>query len=326
MSSRRQFIIGACGVVTGGASIFSVAIAQETTRPIRIVVPFAPGGGTDVVTRLIAVKMAPLLGVPVIVDNRSGAGGSIGANAVAKSTADGTTILMGTVSTQAINPALQKRIPYDPLVDFVPISLLVRVPQVVVINAKLPYRSLGEFVAAMKSSPGKLTYGSQGIGGVAHLMGEMLNSQAGVASVHVPYKGAAPAIQDLIAGNIDVLYDTLPALLPHIREGRVRALAVAAPKRLAQAPDVPTTAEAGMPNFFVATWNGLFAPRGTPTAVVEQIAKAARIAVQDPQLSKQLEEMGAQVVGSTQSEFKSFTEEEVKRWGSIVRASGASVD
>lgn len=324
--ARRRLLQAAwaAGVLLQGAPL--VAAAQELTRPVRMIVPFAAGGGTDVVARLVATRMAASLKVPVIVDNRAGAGGSIGANAVARAPADGTTILMGTVSTQAINPALQKSIPYNPQTDFSPISLLARVPQVVVVDAKLPYRTLQDLVAAMKSNPGKVTFGSQGVGGIAHLMGEMLNSQAGVKSSHVPYKGAAPAIQDLVAGNIEVLYDTLPALLPHIRAGRVRALAVASGSRLPQLPDVPTTAEAGMPQFVAETWNALYAPANTPPEIVARLSNAARDAVRDPQLGKQLEDMGARVVGSTAAELASFTEQEIKRWGPIVRASGATVD
>ncbi len=323
---RRRFL----GLVWAASAVAQagplIASAQELTRPIRMIVPFAAGGGTDVVARLVATKMAASLKVPVIVDNRSGAGGSIGANAVAKAPPDGTTILMGTVSTQAINPALQRSVPYNPQTDFSPISLLTRVPQVVVVNAKLPYRTLNDLITAMKSSPGKVNFGSQGVGGIAHLMGEMLNSQAGVKSNHVPYKGAAPALQDLIAGNIEVLYDTLPVLLPHIREGRLRALAVASASRLPQLPDVPTTAEAGMPQFVAETWNALYAPARTSPEIIARLSEASREAVHDPQIAKQLQDMGARVVGSTPAELTAFTEQEIKRWGPIVRASGATTD
>lgn len=321
-ASRRTFLALACAATASG---LPVAVHADD-RAIKLVVPFAAGGGTDVVARLVAQKMASTLKAPVVVDNRAGAGGSIGANAVAKAPADGSTMLMATVSTQAINPALQKSIPYNPVTDFAAVSLLVRVPQFIVVNAKLPYRKLEDLVAAMKKDPGKLTFGSQGVGGIAHLMGEMLNTQAGVKSTHVPYKGAAPAIQDLLAGNVDVLYETLPALLPHIREGRVRPLAVASPARLPQLPDVPTTAEAGMPQLVVETWNALFVPARTPADVVARLADAARDAVKDPQVAKQLQDMGARVVGSTPAELAAFNEAEVKRWAPIVKASGATVD
>jgi tripartite-type tricarboxylate transporter receptor subunit TctC len=321
-ASRRSILALACAACIAPLG----AAAQDAARAVRIVVPFAAGGGTDVVARLVGTRMATALKVPVVVDNRAGAGGSIGANTVAKAPADGTTVLMGTVSTQAINPALQKSIPYDPVADFTPVSLLVRVPQIVVVSSKLPYRRLDELVAAMKKDPGKLTFGSQGIGGIAHLMGEMLNTQAGVKSTHVPYKGAAPAIQDLLAGNIDVLYETLPALLPHIREGRVRPLAVASASRLPQLPDVPTTAEAGMPQLVVETWNALFVPARTPADVVAKLSDAAREALKDPQVARQLQDMGARVVGSTPAELAAFNEAEVRRWAPVVKASGATAD
>lgn len=323
---RRRFILStaALGLAASGAPLG--AAAQTLTRPVRLIVPFAAGGGTDVVARLVATRMSSALQTPVVVENRAGAGGSIGANLVAKAPADGYTILMGTVSTQAINPVVQKSIPYNPSTDFAPISLLVRVPQIVVVNAKLPYQSLPELVAAMKTEPGKISFGSQGIGGIAHLMGEMLNSQAGVKSTHVPYKGASPAIQDLLGGNIEVLYDTLPALLPHIREGRLRALAVASPARLPQLPNVPTTAEAGMPNFVAQTWNALFAPARTPKNILALLSQAARDALHDPAVAQQMADMGATAVGSTPEELGRFSEAEIQRWAPIVRASGATAE
>jgi len=325
LAHRRRFVQTVCtlGLIQAG---MGAAKAQAVGHPIRIVVPYAAGGGTDVVARLVATHMATSLKVPVVVDNRSGAGGSIGANVVAKAVADGSTILLGTVSTQAINPALQRNIPYDPQADFSPISLLARVPQVIVVNAKLAWQSLDDLVAAMRREPGRVTFGSQGMGGIAHLMGELLNAQAGVQSTHVPYKGAAPALQDLIAGNIDVLYDTLPALLAHIRAGRVRALAVASNSRLPQIPDVPTTAEVGMPTLVVETWNALYAPARTPSDIVERLSLAAQAAVQDPQIRQRLSDMGARAVGSNPAELAAFTEMEIKRWGPIARASGATTD
>jgi tripartite-type tricarboxylate transporter receptor subunit TctC len=303
-----------------------LASAQSDDRPVKIVVPFAAGGGTDVVGRLVATRMATILKAPVIVENRAGAGGAIGASLVAKSPADGLTLLLGTVSTQAINPALSKQSPYDPLKDFAPVSLLVVVPQIVVVNAKQPYRTLAELVDAMKKSPGKITYGSQGLGGISHLMGELLNSQAKVSTTHVPYRGAAPALQDLLAGTIDVMYDTLPALQAHIADGRVRALAVASSSRLAQLPNVPTTAEAGMPGFIVETWNALFAPAQTPPAQLARLSAAAREAVNDAPTTARLQGMGAKVVGSSPEELGRFVEAEVKRWTPVVKASGATID
>lgn len=323
---RRHFMFSTLALGVAAQLGPLQAWAQTLTRPVRLIVPFAAGGGTDLVARLVATRMSSALQTPVVVENRAGAGGSIGANFVAKAPADGYTILMGTVSTQAINPVVQKSIPYNPSTDFAPISLLARVPQIVVVNAKLPYMTLRELVAAMKQAPDKISFGSQGIGGIAHLMGEMLNSQAGVKSTHVPYKGASPAIQDLLGGNIEVLYDTLPALLPHIREGRLRALAVASPARLPQLPNVPTTAEAGMPAFVAQTWNALFAPAKTPENLLLLLSQAAQDALRDPAVVKQMADMGASVAGSTPQELGRFSEAEIQRWAPIVRAAGVTTE
>jgi len=295
-------------------------------RPITMVVPYAPGGGTDVVARLVAKKMGEELGGTIVVDNRPGAGGAVGTGAVAKAAADGYTILMGTASTHAINPALHKNLPYEPRQDFDPVALLVTVPQVVVINAKLPYQTLAELIEGMREAKGGMTYGSQGIGGIAHLVGEMVNRQAGVESTHVPYKGAAPALQDLVGGNIDIVYDTLPALLPYIQSGGIRALAVADDKPLAQLPEVPTTAAAGMPELKAATWNALFAPKGTPQIAIDRLSQAAAKALQDPELISRLEAMSAQPAASTPAELAAFNEAEAKKWQGIIEASGISIE
>lgn len=319
---KRRTLLALCSVL-GTTLPWSVS-AQGDARPVKIVVPFAAGGGTDVVARMVATRMATILKVPVVVDNRAGAGGSIGATLVAKAPADGLTLLMGTVSTQIINPALSKQSPYDPIRDFAPVSLLAVVPQIIVVNAARPYRTLQELVSAMRQAPGKISFGTQGMGGIGHLMGELLNTQAKVATTHVPYKGAAPALQDLLAGNIDVMYDTLPALKGQIADGRVRALAVASRSRLAQLPDVPTTAEAGLPDLIVETWNALYAPAGTPAEQLTKLSAAARQAVMDPEVGERLNVLGAKVVGSGPEELGRFTEAEAKRWAPIIKASGAA--
>lgn len=320
---RRNFL----AATAAGLLAPAVHAAQSyPQRPVKMIVPFAAGGGTDIVARLVAAEMGAALGQPVIVDNRAGAGGSLGSDVVAKSPTDGYTILMATVSTHAINPALYAKLPYDPIRSFAPISLIARVGGVVVVQASSPYKSLRQLADAMRKDPGKLTFGSQGVGGVSHLMGEMFNTQAHVQSTHVPYKGAAPALQDLLAGNIDIVYDTVPALLPHIQSGKLRALAVTTPQRLSNLPETPTSSEAGFPEFLVATWNALLAPANTPQAVVDRLNGAALLALKNPAMRRRMDELSAEAVGSSPAELARFMKDEVKRWAPVVRASGARVE
>ena len=321
MTTRRDLLAALAAL-----PIASLASAKDAfpSRAIKMVVPFAAGGGTDIVARLIATEAAKHLGQPVVVDNRGGAGGGLGSDVVAKSPADGYSLLMATVSTHAINPALYEKLPYDPIKSFTPVSLVARVGGIVVVNSKSPITSLKELAEAMRREPEKYSFGSQGVGGVGHLMGEMFNVQAGVKAAHIPYRGAAPALQDLIAGNIQVINDTVPALLPHIQAGTLRPLAVTTAKRLASVPQVPTTAEAGYPGFLASTWNAIVAPAGTPAAVVETLNRAIVAAVKDPAVSQRMNELSAEPVGTSAAELGAFMQAELKRWAPIVKASGAT--
>ncbi len=319
------FLLG-CAGLSGSLLLAADARAEFPDRAVRLVVPFAAGGGTDIVARLVAARMAERLGQPVVVDNRAGGGGSVGSDAVAKARPDGHTLLMATVSTHAINPALQSRLPFDPIRDFAPVSLLVTVPGVAVVGASQPYRTAGDLVAAMRNRPWSVSYGSQGIGGIGHLMGEMFAREAAGQAVHVPYRGAAPAMQDLVGGRIDVVFDTLPGVASQIRAGTARPLVVASPTRLPALPDVPTGAEAGLPGFVAATWNALLAPAGTPPEIVRVLNAAAVDALRAPGMRERLTEMSAEVVGSTPDELGRFLREELARWGPIVEASGARLD
>lgn len=319
---RRSFIAAATLPLCGAA----LSDARYPSRPIKMIVPFAAGGGTDIMARLVATRMGGTLGQPVVVDNRSGAGGSIGSDQVAKAPADGYTILMATVSTHAINPALYPALPYDPLRSFMPISLLAKIGGIVAVNARSPFMTLQDLAAAMRKSPGKYSFGSQGVGGFGHLMGEMFNAQAQVRSEHIPYKGAAPALQDLMAGNIDVIYDTLPALLPHLQSGALRALAVTTDQRAPSLPGIPTSAQAGFPNFLASTWNALLAPANLPVAVQGQLSRAAALAIQDPDLRSRMGDLSADPVGSSAAELAEFMRAELQRWGPVVKASGARME
>lgn len=321
---RRNFLL-----MTAATTLAAPTFAQDRSfpsRPVKMVVPFAAGGGTDIVARLVATQMATTLGQPIVVENRGGAGGSLGSDLVAKASPDGYTILMATVSTHAINAALYEKLPYDPIRSFAPVSLLARVGGVVAVNARSSVTSLRELAEAMRKDPSKYSFGSQGVGGVGHLMGEMFNAQAGVRAIHIPYKGAAPALQDLIAGNIQVIYDTLPALLPHIQAGTLRALAVTTPKRLPSVPDVPTTIEAGYPRFQASTWNALLAPAGTPLDAIQILNRSAVEAIKDPAVRTRMIQLSAEPVGSSAVELSQFMQDEVQRWAPIVRSSGARAE
>lgn len=323
-SSRRLLL--ACAALMGLSLPAAHARAEFPDHPVRLVVPFAAGGGTDIVARLVASRMGERLGQPVVVDNRGGAGGSVGSDLVAKARPDGYTILMATVSTHAINPALYRNLPFDPIRDFTPVSLLVTVPGVVVVGTGQPYRTAGDLAAALRARPGTVTYGSQGVGGIGHLMGEMFARQAGGQAVHVPYRGAAPAMQDLVAGRIAAVFDTLPGVISQIRAGSVRPLLVASASRLAALPDVPSAPEAGLPGFTAATWNALLAPAGTPAEAIRALKEAAVTALRAPGMTEQLAEMSAEVVGSSPDELGQFMRAELARWAPIVAASGAQVE
>ncbi|WP_424137867.1 Bug family tripartite tricarboxylate transporter substrate binding protein [Roseomonas chloroacetimidivorans] len=323
--SRRASLLLAC-VAALGLSFPPMARAEFPDRPVRLVVPFAAGGGTDIVARLVAARMGERLGQPVVVDNRAGAGGSVGSDLVAKARPDGYTILMATVSTHAINPALYRNLPFDPIRDFSPVSLLVTVPGVAVVGTDRPYRTAGELTAALQARPGTVTYGSQGVGGIGHLMGEMFARQSGGQAVHIPYRGAAPAMQDLVAGRIDAVFDTLPGVISQIRAGSVRPLLVASPTRLPALPDVPSAPEAGLSDFIAATWNALLAPAGTPSEAIRALNEAAVAAIRAPGLQEQLAGLSAEVVASTPEALGRFMREELDRWAPVVAASGAQIE
>lgn len=327
-SSWRSSKVVILGVLTATALATGAAHAKDAypTRPITLVVPFAAGGGTDVVARLIAKRMGEELNSSIVVENKPGAGGSVGTGTVARAAPDGYTILMGTASTHAINPALHKNLPYSPQQDFVPVSLLVTVPHIVAVNTNSPYKTFAELLDGMRDSKDGLTYGSQGVGGTSHLIGNMVDLQAKVKSIHVPYKGAAPAVQDLIAGNIDLIYDTPPGLLPHIQGGSLRALAVLDDTPVAQLPGVPVAADLGMAQLKAITWNALFAPKGTPAEAVEALAQAAHTAMQDPELVERLQALSAQPVGSTPDALRTFNQTEADRWHEIIQTANIRLD
>jgi len=295
------------------------------TRPIKLVVPFAAGGTTSILARAMADKLSPLLGQPVIVDNRPGAGGNVGMDAVAKSEPDGYTLLMGPIGL-AINPALYSKMSFDPLKDLAPIGLYAGVPNLLVVHPSVPAQSLKDLIALFKANPGKYNYASNGNGTSSHLAAEMLKSSAGVDIVHIPYKGGAPAMADLLAGQVTMLFDQMPAVMPQVKGGKVRALGVSSAQRSAAAPDVPSLAEAGLPGFDMTVWFGLLAPARTPPAVLQRVNTEMSKVLQDPEFRSFLAGLGVSPLGGSPEAFAAFIQTETQRWAQVVKASGARID
>jgi tripartite-type tricarboxylate transporter receptor subunit TctC len=295
-------------------------------HPIRLIVPYAPGGSNDILARLIGQKMGSLLGTQMVIDNRPGAGGSIGVEAAAKSPADGYTLVIGHVGTFSINPAVYKKLGYDPLKDFAPIGLISMVPNVLVVNASLPVHSVRELIALAKSQPGKLAYGSGGNGSAAHLAVEHFKSMAGVDILHVPYKGTAPLLTDMIAGQLSMTITGLLPVQPFLKSGRLRIIATASPQRLKVMPDLPTIAESGVPGYAATQWYGLLAPANTPPAIGAALSKALRDALKSKDILERLTAEGAEPVDSTPQSFHKFMEGELALWARIAKSSNAHVD
>jgi tripartite-type tricarboxylate transporter receptor subunit TctC len=302
------------------------ALAQEyPNRPIRLVVPFPAGGGTDVVARAVAPKMSEILGQSVVIDNRAGAGGNVGAELVAKSQPDGYTILLA-ASTVAVNVTLMPNLPFDPRKDFTPIVLLLMNQSVLVVNPKLPVADVQEFVALAKSKPGTLTYGSSGNGSGAHLAGEMFKIMAGVNITHVPYKGAAPAMNDLIAGHIDAMIIDLAVAMPQVKAGKIRALAIGSAQRFEALPGVPTISEAGVPDYEISGLMGLVAPSGTPRDVVARLNDAANRSLQTPEVRQQLTTLATIPMGGPPERLDQVLRADIEKYGRVVRAAQMKVD
>jgi tripartite-type tricarboxylate transporter receptor subunit TctC len=305
----------------------STAAAQSwPTKPIRWIVPFAAGGTTDILARTVAEKLAISLGQPVIIDNRPGAGGGLGAELTAKSPPDGYTIMGGTISTHAINASLYKSLPYDPVKDFTAITLIARVPNMLVINPDIPAHNVAELIKLMKASPGKYTFASSGNGTSQHLSGELFKSMAGVEMQHIPYKGSPPALQDVMGGQVSMTFDNITTALPLARSGKLRALAVTTAKRSSVAPDVPTLAESGLPGYEIGSWQGVFAPAGVPPAIVKRLNNEIVKILNMPDVKEKLAALGAEVVADSSEDFTAMVKAEVVKWSDVVKKSGARVD
>jgi tripartite-type tricarboxylate transporter receptor subunit TctC len=314
-------------LATASFSLASFTHAQDwPTRPLRMIVPTAPGGGTDFTGRLVAAKLGEALGHQVVVENRGGGGGSVGADNAAKATPDGYTLLLGSIATHAVNPVLYKKLPYDHIKDFAPVSLIGTVPNVLVVHPSLPAKTVQEFIAYAKANPGKVNYGSSGVGSPPHLSMELLRSITGINMVHVPYKGAGPAQADLLGGQVQAMCTSLAGQIGLIKAGRVRALGVTTAKRNPQLPEVPTIAESGVPGYEVTIWYGVFAPVATPKAVVQRLNTEMVKLLNAPEMKERMAQQGMDPAPSTPAELAAFVKVETAKWAKAAKDSGATAE
>jgi tripartite-type tricarboxylate transporter receptor subunit TctC len=301
-------------------------VRAQGGRPVRIVVPFTPGGSTDILARSIGPKLAAALGVNVIVDNKPGAGGSLGAGEVAKAEPDGNTLLMGHIGTLGVNPSMYPKLSYDPQKSFVPVAWVARVPNVLVVAAASPVKTFKEFIERARANPGRMTYSSGGNGSAAHITFEYLKLKAKIFMLHIPYRGTAPSVTDVIAGQVDCTFTGSPAVIPHVKSGRLRALAVSSPQRLAALPDVPTVAESGYPGFEADQWYGIVAPAGTPAALVTRLNAEINKALALSDVAQQLAVEGATPMPTTPKAFGDLIAREIPRWAEVVKAGNVKPD
>lgn len=326
--SRRRWmaaaVAGAAALTLAPGSV--LAQAAFPSKPITIVVPFSAGGTTDLLARVVAQQLGVELGQSVVVDNKPGAGGNIGGAFVAKATPDGHTLLMGAVGTHAINASLYKKMPYDNIKDFAPLTRVAMVPNLLVANPAQPFKTVQELIAYAKANPGKVNFASSGSGTSVHLSGELFKSLAKVDIQHIPYKGSAPAMNDLLGNQVNIMFDNLPSAISHVRAGKLRALAVTTAKRSPDLPDVPTIAEAGVPGYEATSWFGLFAPAATPAPVKAKLHAALVKVLAHPDVKKKIDEQGGEPMSESPEQFAAFILEETQKWAKVVKDSGASAD
>ncbi len=320
----KLLLIGLCGVL-GPALAPSRGLAQDfPNRPIRLIVPFPPGGPNDIIARLVGKRMSEILKQPIVIENRGGQGGVVGTDVVAKAAPDGYTIAISSAGALAISPSMEKVV-YDTLKDLQPITLVATVPEMLVVATSVPANNMKELVALAKSQPNKLNFASSGSGSLPHLAGELFKLQAKIDIVHVPYRGAAPAVNDLLGQQVQMVFLDLPVLLAQVKAGKLRAIAIGATHRAPSAPDVPTTAEAGFPNLQTENWYGMVAPAKTPAPIVAILNKAAIKAMKDPDVKSKLADQGATLVGDTPEHFGAYIASETKKWAGVIKDAGVPV-
>ena len=316
----RKVLLAALVATSTAALVAPMAHAQTyPSKPVRMIVGFPPGGGTDVVARVLSQRMSEMYGQTFVVENRAGATGTIGADVLAKSPADGYTLMMGHANSHAIAPNLMAKLPYDPIKDFAPVAYVGYVPNVLSLHPSVPAKSMKELVALLKSNPAKYTYASSGNGSSQHLSGEMFKLLTGTNILHVPYKGSGDAIKDLIAGTVSMNFDTMPPVLEHIKAGKLRGLGISTPKRLAQLPDVPTFAEEGLTGFEILNWYGVMAPAATPKDIVMKLATDMNKAMREPEVKARLEQVGTQLKELSPDEFGAFMRAELAKYAKLVK-------
>ena len=325
-STARRTVLRAVAAATMGAALIPAAFAADKfpSKPITMVVPFVAGGTTDILARIVGQSLGEELGQPVIIDNRAGAGGNIGGQFAARSAADGYTIFMGTVGTNAINEWLYKKMPFNPNKDFAPLTRVANVPNLLVANPQQPFKDVKELIAYAQANPGKVNFGSSGSGSSIHLSGELFKMMTKVDMVHIPYKGSAPAVTDLLGNQIAIMFDNMPSAIQHVRSGKLRPLAVTTAKRSPELPDVPTVAEAGVPGYEATSWFGLFAPAKVPADVQAKLHAAIIKVLQKPDVIKKIADQGGEVVTESQAEFAKFIAAENEKWKKVVKTSGAT--
>jgi len=322
----HRVLVVLAGIVASAGLAAGAHAVEYPLRPVTLIVAFTPGGPSDVLSRILGKRLHELLAQPFVIDNRPGAGGNIAAEVVANAAPDGYTLLMGNNSILATNQSLYKKINYDPERDFVPISLIGTQANILVVNPSVPANSMEELIALARASPGKLNFASSGHGAAAHLAGELFKTEAKINIVHVAYKGAAPALQDVVAGHVHMMFATAASVVGLIRDGKVRPLAVTTPKRSAILPDIPTVAELGIPGFDATTWHGLVAPAGVSKEVIGTLHHGVVTALNDPAVRKSLTDLGVDIVGNTPKEFEAYIKAEIPKWSAVIKASGAGMD
>jgi tripartite-type tricarboxylate transporter receptor subunit TctC len=311
-------------LLTGLALLLLPALASAQDfpdKPIKLIVPFPPGGPNDIIARVVGQRMSELIKQPVVIENRGGQGGVLGTDAVAKAAPDGYTIGIVSASSLVINPTMEK-VPYDVAKDFAPVTLVTTVPEMLVVASNVAARDMGELVALARSQPGKLNFASAGVGGLPHLAGELFKLTARIDIVHVPYRGAAPAINDLLGQQVQMAFLDLPVILPHIKSGMLRPIALGAPKRAPTSPEVPTTAEVGMPDLLIENWYGMIAPAGTPANIVNLLNRVTNEAMKDPQVAQKLADQGLTVAGDTPEHFRDYIGAEIRKWAKVIKDAG----